>query len=131
MDPTQSSELAATAVEVVHGQPPSSFAHGLFVGVAATVVLVQAWLAVELAELPAMYRDFTAELPPLTWLATSRGWRWGVPLAGAVAVVALVARRPRRTWWYAAVAAVLVGMAVGTWWFAQAPIRELAGTIQD
>jgi hypothetical protein len=132
MDPTESSELAAAAVEVVHGVASSRFVHGVAVGVAASAVLAHLWLAVVLADAAKMYRDFADfAMPPLTRLVTATPWLWGVPAVGAVVVAWLVARRARSLVGYVVVAALLVATLVGTWHFAQAPIAELADNIRE
>ena len=106
------------------------YAQGIGTGIVIAAVLVHVWLAVELRHMQAMYADFTAPLPMLTRLTISVPWRWGVPLVGAVGVFGLVVGRPRATWIYGLVAAVLVATCLGTWYFAQAPVFENVGEIK-
>jgi hypothetical protein len=110
---------------------PSEFARGIGTGIALSAVLAHLWLAIELSHLADMYKDFQApHLPALTRLTITPLWRWSVPAVGLVAVMSLVVVRPRAMWIYALAAAVLVGTVMGTWYFSQAPIFELAGEIK-
>ena len=106
------------------------FVRGVLVGVAATTVLAQIWLAIELAPMRDMYREYGAPLPTLTTIAVSPYWLWGVPTIGAIAVAALATRRPARLLVYALVAAALLLLAIATWRWAQAPLRALSEPIR-
>lgn len=131
---------AATAVEIEVRQPPAAFAQGICIGFATAAVLAAVWLATQLAPMREAHLDMGdgwTEYTPLSasqptrqeWWFLTKWWLWGVPAAGAIAVGFLVLRRPRRLWPYLAVALVLAAAVVGTWWYANAPLRELAGNI--
>lgn len=120
---------AATAVEVVREPAPVGFVHGIAAGVALAVVIVQAFLSYELGSMRDMYRDFGSAIPMATRVVVSGAWRWGVPVAGAVLVSALIAFRPKSVWAYIAFALVMTAVAITTWCIARMPIYELAGNI--
>jgi hypothetical protein len=108
-----------------------TFTHGAFAGFAGFVVLIQLALALELAEMKAMYRDFAATaLPALTRLTIEPLWLWGVPLVGGAAVAGLLIRRPRPLAPYIAVALTLAVLAAATWYFPRVPLFALAGKLQ-
>jgi hypothetical protein len=107
-----------------------AFARGALTGVAASAVLVQIWLAVELAPMRAMYDQFTGSLPALTSLVISPYWLWGAPGAGAIAVALLARRRPPGLVIYLLTALALVLVVAATWRFANAPLHELADAIR-
>ena len=69
-------------------------------------------------------------MPAATRLVLSGAWRWGIPVAGAVIIAALVAVRPRSSWPYVALAVVMLAIAIATWYLARLPVYELAGNIQ-
>ena len=106
-----------------------AFAQGICVGFASVLVLLHVWLAFELTGMRAMYRDFGGEVPAVTRVVISVGWMWGAPVAGALAVAGLLVRRPRATWPFVVVAALLLLSVAGTWHWSQQPLRELAGNI--
>jgi hypothetical protein len=111
-------------------EPGDSFERGVYVGIASTAVLVHVWLAFQLAPLRATYAEFGAPLPALTSLAVSPYWLWGIPLVGAVGVGALAARRPKRKLVYALAAAALVLLAIASWRWGEAPLRDVASAIR-
>lgn len=110
--------------------PDDSFLRGALTGVAASAVLIQGWLGTQLGPMREMYALFGADIPALTSLSISTPWLVAVPIVGLIAVVLLAVRRPRGALAYALVATTLVLLVVGTWRFAQAPIRERADLIQ-
>jgi hypothetical protein len=117
--------------EVEENDPPGSFGHGIAVGCAICAVLVHVGLVGLSGSLAGMYRDFgTRELPAMTRLTLSVSWQLGVPVVGLLLIAGLVVRRPRRLAIYVAVVVVLVAAAACTYWFPEAPIRELAGNIR-
>lgn len=108
------------------------FGQGMAVGFAIAAVAVHLALVVLDGNLSAMYRDLgTVQLPLMTRVALSDAWRFGVPLAGGVAIGTLIIRRPRSLVFYVAVAVALGAAVAITWWYPQAPIHALAGNIQD
>ena len=107
-----------------------AFARGVLTGVAASAVLAQIWLAVELAPMRAMYGELDGSLPALTSLVISPYWLWGVPGLGAIGVAALARRRPVGLAIYALTALALALLVAATWRFANAPLHELADKIQ-
>jgi len=129
-EPAGSAPFPAAAVEVAIDRPPTSFAHGVVTGIAAAAVLVQVFLAWELASFREMYKDFGGTLPAATKIVLTSGWRLGVPVVSAIAIVALIVRRPRIAWPYLAAALVIVAATLATWWLARAPLYELAGNIR-
>ena len=129
-EPASSAPFPATAVEVATERAPTSFFDGVVTGVAAAAVLVQLFLAWELASFREMYKDLGGQLPAATRLVLTSAWRWGVPAAGLVAIVVLVVRRPRAAWPYLVVALVIVAATFATWWLARMPVYELAGAIR-
>ena len=107
------------------------FGHGIFVGFCGFVTLLQLALGFELRDMRDIYKDFgSVALPLLTQLTIHPVWLFGMPVAGATAVIALAARRPRSLVPYVAIAVVLVVVAAMTWWFPRAPIYALAGNIK-
>jgi hypothetical protein len=123
---------AVTPVDVVPPpRPPNVFAQGLATGIAISALLVHVWLAVELRSMREMYKDFGGTLPLLTRLSIAPAWLVGAPALATIALVFLIGKRPRRLAGYVGLAALLVATAAGTYWFAQAPIRELAGNISS
>jgi hypothetical protein len=108
------------------------FGHGIFVGFCGFVTLLQLALGFELRDMRDMYKDFGTgvALPVLTQLTIHPIWLFGMPFAGATAVIALASRRSRSFVPYIAVAVVLVVAAAMTWWFPRAPIFALAGNIR-
>ena len=115
--------------QAMEAQPPG-FWHGVFAGVAGLIVLVQLTFAVELGDLGAMYRELgDAPLPLLTRVTIHRAWMWGVPLAGAAAVAALLVRRPRTIGVYVALVGVLLVAVAASYYFPRAPVYALAGNI--
>jgi hypothetical protein len=108
-----------------------SFVRGVYVGIASTTVLIHVWLALQLAPLQVTYAEFRADhLPTLTTIAISPYWLWGLPAIGALAVTALVSRRPQSKLVYAIVAGALMLLAIATWRWSQAPLRDLASTLR-
>jgi hypothetical protein len=135
MQPDESG-AGAPAVEVAVERALPSFVHGALLGVAVAAVLAQVWLAVQLAPLRDAYRGWGAFRPeslggPTYPFVLHAAWLWGVPAAGAAAVIALVVTRPRHLVLYGLLAVVLIVAAIATWHFAYAPINELAGNIQE
>lgn len=110
--------------------PDDAFLRGALTGVAGSAVLVQGWLGTQLEPMQKMYAEFSADVPALTAVAISTPWLVAVPIVGLIAVVALAVRRPRGTLAYALVALTLALLVIGTWGFAQAPIRERADLIK-
>jgi uncharacterized membrane protein len=109
----------------------TDFARGVVTGLAAATCLLQAWLAVNLSGLRAMYADIGfGALPATTALVLSPIWCWGVVGVGLAAVVALCWCRPRGAIAYGALTVALIGALAATWYFAYAPITALAGQIQ-
>lgn len=129
----------AVAVEVHHVTTMKPFAQGICVGFSVALLLAQAYLVRFGMMLRGMFgfsgrSDFftsPGDLPSATRLVLSRAWLFGVPAVGAIAVALLVWRRPRAVWPYLLVMLVLAAAAGGTWYFADAPISELAGTIRE
>jgi hypothetical protein len=121
---------AAVAIEVTAEAGPAPFVDGIATGIAIAAVVIQSFLAFELAAFRGMYRDLGGTLPAATRLVLTDGWRWGVPAAGALAITGLVFRRPRNSWAYLAVAVVMVAASVATWYLARMPVYELAGNIK-
>ena len=107
------------------------FLHGIAVGIAIAGAVAAVWLAIELAPMRHMYRDFGTALPSSTALIVSPAWLWGVPVAAFVAIGLLLARRPRARALYFATAALVIAVDVVTWERAQAPLREVAAMIKD
>jgi hypothetical protein len=130
MGVTHDDAPAAGAVEVVPfgKRPPATFVHGAFAGVAVAALAAHLWLSMMLAPLRDAYRDMGAASVPFV---LAGWWRWGVPLAGAAGIAALVARRPRSIVPYACVAVVLVAATIATWRIAYAPLDTLAGNISE
>lgn len=93
-------------------------------------MLVHIYLAVVLESMRAMYADFGGELPVFTRVVLSPHWRMGVPAVGAFALLFLVQRRSRRLISYLLLAVALSFTVTATWYFAHAPVRDLAGTIR-
>ena len=118
---------AAGAVEVVVARPPATFIHGALAGIALASIAAQVWLAVYLAPLQGAFRDMGSREPFVlaTW------WRWGAPVAGLLALVAMLARRPRSLVPYGVLAVVLVAATIATWRIAYAPLDSLAGNISE
>lgn len=108
------------------------FWHGVFAGFAGFVVLGHLAYASTLGDLRGMYRDFGAvAVPLLTRITIHPAWIWGAPLAGLAAVGALLALRPRSYAFYIVTAVLVVIVAAASYWYPQAPIRELAGSISS
>lgn len=108
------------------------FWHGVFAGFAGFVVLGHLAYSSTLGDLRGLYRDFGGvSVPVLTRITIQPAWIWGAPLAGLAAVVALLAVRPRSYALYVVTAVVVVIVAAASYWYPQAPIRELAGSISD
>jgi hypothetical protein len=132
MEPDESGAGAA-AVEIAVERAMPSFVHGALAGMSAAAVLAHVWLAVQLAPLLDMYKEMgslPSSIRAAAFVLRAR-WRWGVPAVGAVALIALLVRRPRSLTWYIALAVALLATAMATWHFAHAPITELAGNISD
>jgi len=129
----------AVAVEVHHVATMKPFAQGVCVGFSIALLLAQAYLVRFGMMLRGMFgfngpSDFFTgvdALPSATRLVLSRGWLFGAPAVGAIAIAVLVWRRPRGVWPYLLVMGLLAAAAGGTWYFADAPISELAGSIQE
>ncbi len=129
-EPAASAPFPAVPVEIERVPGPVGFGAGLVTGIGYAAVLVQVFLAWELASFREMYRDLGGALPAATRLVLTAGWRWGVPVVGAVAITALVVRRPRAIWPYIVVAVCAAAAAVATWYLARMPVYELAGNIR-
>jgi hypothetical protein len=132
----------ATAVEVEVHRAPNAFTHGIFVGYAVAATLAAVWVAIELAPARRMYADllggprqdwdlYMPESFRRAWWFLSAPWLWGVPTVGALASALLIWRRPRRVWPYIALALALTAAVVGTWWFANEPLRAAADNIVE
>ena len=140
MEAHESDASFAVAVEVHQPHAAHPFGAGLATGFALATLLVQVYFIHAVAPYRQMYREFTAgaemwihgqTLSPLTALVISPAWLWSVPAAGALALAALVWRRPRALWPYLVVAAALATTVVVTWAFFDAPITALAGNIKE
>lgn len=107
-----------------------AFVRGICVGIAGTAVAIHLWLAVQFMDAQLMYADFAAALPTTTLVVTSPLWLWGLPALGAVAVAALVHRRPRSLLIHAFIAALLLILAIATWHWTQAPLHEINHAIR-
>ncbi len=132
MEAHESDASFAVAVEVQ--QPPAQhpFAAGIATGFAAAQLLVQTYFVHIGSSYRGLYRDLgTPSLPTLTELVVSRAWLWSVPVIASVALAALVWRRPRALWPYAALALALAATVALTWFYLDAPMRELAGNIKE
>jgi hypothetical protein len=130
VEPHESDASVAVAVEV--HQPPARhpFAAGVATGFACALLLVQTYFVHIGGTYRGMYRDFgDVMLPALTRLVVSQPWLWGVPVVAAIALVVVVWRRPHALWPYAVVALALVATVSLTWFYLDAPMRELAGNI--
>jgi hypothetical protein len=128
----ESDVSVAVAVEVQ--QPPAQhpFAAGIATGFACALLLVQTYFVHIGGTYRDMYRDFgSVALPALTRLVVSPPWLVSVPVLAASALIALVWRRPRALWPYAVVALALVATVALTWFYLDAPMRELAGNIKE
>jgi hypothetical protein len=126
--PEDSLQLAATAVEPVEVVRGSGFWHGALAGFAAAAAIAQLWFANHADVYRRVYEDVGPGVARP--FAISVWWVWGAPAVQALALVALVVRRPRRIWWYAAPAVVASGCIALTWWLTVAPLRELAGELR-
>ncbi len=110
------------------GKP--TFWHGVFAGFCGFVVIVQLAFASQLADVAAMYRDFSSvQLPLMTRITTHAVWMYCTPLVGIGAVAALLVKRPRSLAIYIAVALLVTVIAAATYWYPRAPIFALAGNI--
>jgi hypothetical protein len=109
--------------------PPGGFGHGIAVGFSICAVLVHVALVGFTGNWSKLYADFGAPVPPMTRLTISVPWQLGVPVLGALAIGALVVRRPRGFAAYLAVALVLAVATTCTWWFPSAPLTALAGNV--
>jgi hypothetical protein len=109
----------------------AAFRHGVLAGIAASMAAVHVWFAATLGAYRGMYRDMGSEaLPFATRLVLSTAWLWSVPLVAAGVLAWLVVRRPRTIVPYAALVLALAATLGFTWYFATAPIREIAGNIR-
>ncbi|HEU4614243.1 MAG TPA: hypothetical protein VFS15_19245 [Kofleriaceae bacterium] len=114
------------------GRERVGFSHGVLAGFAGCVVLAHLAYSTTLGDLRGMYRDFGgAALPLLTRITIHPAWIWGAPLAGLAAVAALLAFRPRSHAFYIVTAVLVLIVAAASYWYPQAPIRELAGSISN
>jgi hypothetical protein len=130
--PSESDASFAVAVEV--HEPPAlhPFAAGIATGFASALLLVQTYFVHIGGSYRRMYRDFgDVPLPSLTTLVISQAWLWAVPCVASVALAALVWRRPRALWPYCLLAVALVATVALTWFYLDAPMRELAGNIKE
>lgn len=134
-----SGAIPVVAVEVHHLPTARPFAQGICVGFSVAMLLAQAYLARFGMTLRGMfgldgdYAFFPGEdaLPTATRMVLSRVWLFGMPTVGAITIAMLVWRRPRVVWPYLLVLALLSVIAGATWYFADAPISELAGRISS
>lgn len=110
--------------------PPGSFGHGIAVGVAISAVLVHIAFVALGGDWQKLYADFGAPVPLMTRITISVPWQLGVPVIGAVAIGALVLKRPRRLVAYIAVAALLVVACGFTIVYPSAPLTALANNIK-
>ena len=132
MEPHDSDASVAVAVEV--HQPPAQhpFAAGIATGFACALLLVQTYFVHIGGTYRDMYREFGGvTLPAPTRLVVSQPWLWGVPVLAVLAIAMLVWRRPRGLAAYAVVALALVATVTVTWFYLDAPMRELAGNIKE
>ncbi|MBV8762554.1 MAG: hypothetical protein JO257_35040 [Deltaproteobacteria bacterium] len=118
---------SAGAVEVVVARTPATFVHGALAGIALAATAAHVWLAVMLAPLRDAYRDMGGGVP----FVLAGWWRWGVPVAGALALAVLFVRRPRSLVPYAVLAVLLISAAIATWRIAYAPLDSLASNIAE
>jgi hypothetical protein len=104
----------------------------VFAGFAGFVVLAHLAYSSTLGDLRGLYRDFgDVSVPLLTRVTIHPAWIWGAPLAGIAAVGALLATRPRSYAFYVITAVLVLIVAAASYWYPQAPIRELAGSISS
>jgi hypothetical protein len=109
-----------------------AFWQGVAAGAAAVLVAIHAWLALAMADMANMYRDMgSMALPTATRLVLSLPWRCGLPGVGFALLAALVIRRPRAAWPYAALAIALLLTVAASWHYSQAPLTTLADDIKD
>ncbi len=106
------------------------FGQGIAVGIAISAVLVHVYFVAIGGDWATMYQEFGSKLPLLTRLTISIGWQIGVPAIAAIAIGALIIRRPRPVWIYVAVAGLIVIAAACTVHFPSLPLTELAGSIK-
>jgi len=115
---------------MAHMRFVSGFASGVTALVFAELV---AWGTVVAAPYRSAYVEFSDQLPPVTRLALSAGWIFGLAAGLALATTAL------NLWWrgsersraisLAALAALSLGLAVGTAYAGVYPSAQLAGRI--
>ncbi len=132
MEAGESDASVAVAVEVQEPPAQHPFVAGIATGFAGALLLVQTYFIHIGGTYRDMYRDFgSVTLPALTRLVVSTAWLVSVPVLGATALVALVWRRPRALVSYVVVAVALVATVTLTWFYLDAPMRELAGNIKE
>jgi len=124
------SSKAPERSEVDETDPPGSFGHGLAVGFGLCAALVHVALVGLAGDWVKVYEEMGAKLPLMTRITTSVAWQLGVPVIAALALGALILRRPRSGIPYLAVAVVLALATACTYWFPTAPIGELAGNLR-
>ncbi|MBI5489348.1 MAG: hypothetical protein HY905_18595 [Deltaproteobacteria bacterium] len=107
------------------------FLSGIGAGIAAATIAAQLWLAVYLAPLQGIFRHFRADVPWTADLAAHAGWRWGVPLAGALLLAGSLLLRPRRALLFAGLAAVLLVLLILTYTWAMAPLTAVSDSIRS
>ena len=110
------------------------FASGFATGVVALVCAeIIAWGVIVAAPYREVYREFQGDLPAVTRVALSPGWIFGLvaALGLAAAGLNLSSRWSERARAVAlgVLAAVAVGLAIGTAWAGVYPFAQLAGTI--
>ena len=106
------------------------FATGMVALVSAELI---AWGVVVAAPYRDAYREFQGELPAVTRVALSPGWIWALVAALALSAAGLnltarLSERARANS-LAVLAALAVGLAIGTAWAGVYPFTQLAGTI--
>ena len=99
---------------------------GLTLGIAATATLAHVLFLSDAQGMREVYGSLGTEIPVTTRITLSLAWMWGVPVACALAVAALLTFRPGSLVPYVVVAGAFVAALLATWHFPSAPFRELA-----
>lgn len=99
--------------------------------VCGLVLTLHAWLVSRLPAFEGMYRDFSAPLPTVTRIALSPAWRYGSLLVVLALLVAAIVGRRKLAWLPLVAALLAIAICAGTYWAAEWPIYQLAGSIQQ
>ena len=111
--------------------PAGSFGHGIAVGVGLSALLVHIAVLGLGSDWSKLYSEMGhIELPVLTRITISPVWQLGVPIAGLLAVSALILKRPRSLAIYIGVAALMILCTAASIYGPTIPINALAGSIQ-